>query len=303
MLRLRVQPVPDHAFDWRSGAVRFRVGRAATCELRFEGAAAKFVSSEHVEFEVGPAGLAVTDLGSTNGVFIEDFRIQGRTPLRVGSQIRLGRTGPLLEVVDYAAPAELSPAAGFEVSARSPDGSSYAGPSAGAPLGYPAAVPTGLPTGSPTGLPLQPMSPQFMQPQSAFPQPLHWQQMLPQGIASQPIPFQGAPSAMEPPGSTIDDDLPVDRPRRGRRRRSGDSRPGLGTYNIVVLAVGSIGLAAVLWLRANHWKIQLISEDQIAEESQPAAQVDPHPNSHGHALVGQAPAAKPAHHRAAPHDE
>lgn len=51
------------------------------------------VSSRHAQFQVGPGTLAVCDLGSTNGTFLNDRRLapQLPTPLQSGDRVRFGR--------------------------------------------------------------------------------------------------------------------------------------------------------------------------------------------------------------------
>lgn len=48
------------------------------------------VSRRHAEVRVGPDGVTITDLGSTNGTLVNDSPITGPTPLRPGMRILLG---------------------------------------------------------------------------------------------------------------------------------------------------------------------------------------------------------------------
>lgn len=105
ILRMRVTTSPDQAYEWQSEALRFLIGRADSCALRFGGDAASFVSWEHAEVTYGPDGLpCLTDLGSTNGTYVDGVRIQpsAQTPIRVGSRVQIGRAGPVMEVLDVA---------------------------------------------------------------------------------------------------------------------------------------------------------------------------------------------------------
>lgn len=52
------------------------------------------VSRRHVEFRITPAGVILTDLGSTNGTFVEGQRVEAAT-LVDGNQVVIGRT-PIL---------------------------------------------------------------------------------------------------------------------------------------------------------------------------------------------------------------
>lgn len=76
---------------WRLhlGAKPVRLGRSATCDVPIPDSQ---VSSQHCEVAVPPAGghLLVSDLGSTNGTFVQDERIQGQVRLPPGGLLRLG---------------------------------------------------------------------------------------------------------------------------------------------------------------------------------------------------------------------
>jgi hypothetical protein len=98
-VRLRVY-LPEGTSDWESSVALFRVGRGDSCALRFEGALAKYASWEHAEFSVDEGGVAyVTDLGSSNGTYVDGERIAEATPLRVGTTVQIGSKGPRLDVL------------------------------------------------------------------------------------------------------------------------------------------------------------------------------------------------------------
>jgi pSer/pThr/pTyr-binding forkhead associated (FHA) protein len=50
------------------------------------------VSWHHAVVRVRPEGADITDLGSTNGTFVDGERITRRVPLAEGSLVRVGRT-------------------------------------------------------------------------------------------------------------------------------------------------------------------------------------------------------------------
>ncbi len=49
-------------------------------------------SRRHASFAFTPTGVIVTDLGSTNGTFVNDQRIQQQTTIRPGDTVRIGTT-------------------------------------------------------------------------------------------------------------------------------------------------------------------------------------------------------------------
>jgi pSer/pThr/pTyr-binding forkhead associated (FHA) protein len=74
------------------------LGRAATGDaVRFGDDPA--LSRRHAEIRRGPGGqLAIEDLGSANGTFVNDERIESPRPLVLGDRVRVG--GTVFEVTD-----------------------------------------------------------------------------------------------------------------------------------------------------------------------------------------------------------
>lgn len=64
------------------------VGRSSKADIRVEDPG---VSRQHVEFRITPDGVILTDLGSTNGTFVEGHKIEAATLLD-GNQIMIGNT-------------------------------------------------------------------------------------------------------------------------------------------------------------------------------------------------------------------
>jgi hypothetical protein len=62
------------------------VGRSRRCDVVFGDNA---VSRRHARFERAAGGWYVRDLGSTNGTYVEDVRVD-RAPVAPGSRVRLG---------------------------------------------------------------------------------------------------------------------------------------------------------------------------------------------------------------------
>jgi diguanylate cyclase (GGDEF)-like protein len=63
------------------------IGRADDCQVRIEDGS---VSRQHALVGLTPNGFVVEDLGSTNGIFVNDRPARGRTPLTDGDTLRVG---------------------------------------------------------------------------------------------------------------------------------------------------------------------------------------------------------------------
>jgi len=64
------------------------IGRGSQCDIQI---LTHFVSREHARIAVGPEGVLIEDLGSTNGVFVNSIRVE-RQELRHGDLITVGET-------------------------------------------------------------------------------------------------------------------------------------------------------------------------------------------------------------------
>ncbi len=64
------------------------IGRSSQADITVDDSG---VSRKHVEFRITPDGVILTDLGSTNGTFVEGHRVEAATLLD-GNQITIGRT-------------------------------------------------------------------------------------------------------------------------------------------------------------------------------------------------------------------
>jgi DNA-binding NtrC family response regulator len=88
---LRAVSGPDagktFAVDTAEGG-RVLVGQSPACAVRLDD---RTVSRRHVALELAPAGLRVTDLGSTNGTFVEGLRVLDAV-LAGGEALRVGDT-------------------------------------------------------------------------------------------------------------------------------------------------------------------------------------------------------------------
>jgi hypothetical protein len=78
------------------------LGHAPDLDLSAQGAKGHGVSRRHARLALGPGGLLVTDLGSTNGTFVNGVRLAPGEPTRLssGAELALGR---LVLIVSFAA--------------------------------------------------------------------------------------------------------------------------------------------------------------------------------------------------------
>src|SRR5260370_41278051 len=80
---------------------RIRIGRSAECEVQPAPGTQgdPVVSRVHAELTVAPSGsLVLGDAGSKNGTFVNEERVTGPVPVRLGDRIMLGHGGPVLIV-------------------------------------------------------------------------------------------------------------------------------------------------------------------------------------------------------------
>lgn len=88
-----IEPVAVAGFAYALGN-EITVGRALGCGVPIDDT---FVSSLHARvFARGPEDYVIEDLGSTNGTWLNDARIDGPTAMRSGDRLRFGAT--LLEL-------------------------------------------------------------------------------------------------------------------------------------------------------------------------------------------------------------
>lgn len=103
-LQLILSPDDSHVFEHEGPSLR--LGRDPELELPLGGEECHTVSWHHARIELTPRGAFLSDLGSTNGTLLNDRRVAVRTAVKVGDEIQLGHTGPLLKVlvIDLTAP-------------------------------------------------------------------------------------------------------------------------------------------------------------------------------------------------------
>jgi len=79
--------------DYPIGEARFIVGRSESCELCLEDPMA---SRNHAELVFADGALRVSDMGSRNGVFVNEEKVEGSRQLEHGDKIRIGSQGMLV---------------------------------------------------------------------------------------------------------------------------------------------------------------------------------------------------------------
>jgi S1-C subfamily serine protease len=111
-MNVRLQPLgPANGLTlFEHAGPAISIGRDPACELSMDGKTVQAVSWRHARIDLHPHGASVTDLGSTNGTYVNDQKVEGKTPLRVGDRIQLGKTGPKYEVVELDVAAKRAPA-------------------------------------------------------------------------------------------------------------------------------------------------------------------------------------------------
>ena len=94
----------------RLAAPVYVVGRAAGCEVPLEDSS---ISRRHARLFVRASHCSVEDLGSSNGTFVNDRRVEREEPLAPGDRLRFGSVNASFVDDDVAedAPAGVSPIA------------------------------------------------------------------------------------------------------------------------------------------------------------------------------------------------
>jgi predicted component of type VI protein secretion system len=104
-LVVRRGPQPNQVFELTKDTMN--LGRDITNDIVIGD---KELSRHHLRLHIGPSGVTVEDLGSTNGTFVNGRRVSGATPLQHGDLVALGETVTLAFEAS-APPATFSPPA------------------------------------------------------------------------------------------------------------------------------------------------------------------------------------------------
>src|SRR3954454_8763071 len=105
-VRVRVDSVGQGPTTREIRGVVVRLGRDPECEVSVDPVAFPKVSGVHARIERTAEGFALVHLSRNNKTLLNDAPMDGSAPLRVGDRIRLGYTGPQVEIlaIDATAP-------------------------------------------------------------------------------------------------------------------------------------------------------------------------------------------------------
>ena len=89
VLRIHVVGGPDAGLIAPLPRGVVTIGRAPGCDLTLTD---PDVSRQHCAITVTSSGISFRDLGSTNGTYLDRYKVTGPTPVPLGVPIRIGRT-------------------------------------------------------------------------------------------------------------------------------------------------------------------------------------------------------------------
>ena len=88
---------PAQTLDVAGDAVRF--GRSANCEVAVDPTVFPKVSGVHARIESTPRGLVLIPMSRSNKTLLNGSAVEGTSPVKAGDRIRLGYTGPVIEIL------------------------------------------------------------------------------------------------------------------------------------------------------------------------------------------------------------
>jgi S1-C subfamily serine protease len=133
------------------------LGRGSDCSLSMPEMLK--VSWHHARLLLTPEAAYLIDEGSSNGTFLNDQRIAGRTPVKVGDYVQLGKTGPSFQIIemdlthDVQMSATSIPPDSVDDQGRSAEGSGISSPSQATVQTNPATTNASLPAQPPKSSP------------------------------------------------------------------------------------------------------------------------------------------------------
>jgi ABC transport system ATP-binding/permease protein len=98
-MRLRIIAPDGRASEVVADAALVRFGRDHACEVLLDQAAFPMVSRQHAQIERGPNGCVLSPLSQTNKTLLNDQPVEEPVRVKVGDRIRLGVSGPVVEIV------------------------------------------------------------------------------------------------------------------------------------------------------------------------------------------------------------
>src|SRR5262245_48712714 len=97
-MRLRII-APDGSVSERVvTAALIRFGRDPACEVTFDPTGYPMVSGRHARIEQTEDGWVLTPLSQSNKTILNDGAVEGPVSVKPGDRIRLGFTGPTVEI-------------------------------------------------------------------------------------------------------------------------------------------------------------------------------------------------------------
>jgi hypothetical protein len=245
------------------GVAVLTIGRTADNQLVVNDPKA---SSHHAEVRPSEQGYSIIDLGSTNGTFVNNQRLDRNVPrpLANGDRIRIGDTVFNYTATDVA-PGSYSPPGGYSEYSPTVVAGSFVEPSAGPSeyTGYGQGAQPPYMSPPPYGsaqqqYPPPPAYPPYPPPAASAELPGRMQGPPP--FPASPPPLQAAPVSPQPypPPTYLPDRVPSPKP-------GGRSRILLiALAIIIVLGVGSAGIATYLLTRP-HPQISVISKYHVGQ--------------------------------------
>ncbi|MBX9578896.1 MAG: FHA domain-containing protein [Gemmataceae bacterium] len=98
-----------------------RLGRDPGCEVAVDPVAYPKVSGLHARIEEAPGGFVLVPLSKSNRTLLNNSPIEGPVPVRDGDRVRLGATGPTLEISALSRTPAAEPPARFGETVQATD--------------------------------------------------------------------------------------------------------------------------------------------------------------------------------------
>src|SRR4051812_15513949 len=93
--RIRV----DGTSMWDATGECLRLGRDPDCEVAMDPLAFPTVSGVHARIEATSAGFVLVHLSRNNRTLLNDVPVEGSAAVQPGDRVRLGFTGPTIEIL------------------------------------------------------------------------------------------------------------------------------------------------------------------------------------------------------------